>query len=355
MAIRIGSAALDNLKYGTSQVAFVYKGTILVWAHEIVVVVAANTNNLTLKSLFTTPVDYWSQEVPKRVVINSGVSVNATVNSHAILTSTQADGLSGSFGGTLVLEVRGIVSGIGGVANSGVGGSVINANFPGKNGTTKMQVNVIGGTLRAGGGGGGKGGNGGGGVYYTGRTVTEGPYINHSSYPGYAWVHNVRMSGAYVNSSSIMWGTMQQGVGAGAVTSYSTGGYTYYRGSLYTWSSGDDDESYIYYISRTYVVNDVPNNTNGGVAGNGGRGQGCDGVNTSGSGAVAGGTNAGAAGACGAGGLYGNSGVAGSNGTNGNRTSGTAGAAAGLAGYYAYPAANYNIANTGGTLLGRVA
>ncbi|KFL31740.1 hypothetical protein JP75_06655 [Devosia riboflavina] len=337
-----GTVALATILLGSTQIQQVRFGTTQIWANEVVVVLA-NTSNVTLKNLFTS-VQWANVNLKKRVVVPVGVEVKATVNAFAILATVQADGLAGSWAGSLTLEVRGTVSGIGGAANSGVGGSVINVNFTGRNGE-KLQLNLIGGTWRAGGGGGGRAGNGGQGLWYSARTVTEGPYYQLGA-PAYYW---------YANTSTLQaqvwWNTTLVATTSSSTTAVASGGYTYYRSSA---STSDGPETY-YYIYRTYLVYDVPNYTAGGVAGNGGRGQGCDGAAAVGAAAAGGGTNAGASGKSGDGAAYGGTGQTGANGSTGNYTGGTAGAAGGLPGFYLTGAANSNFTNTGGTVLGRLA
>ena len=334
-----GTLALATVLLGSTQIQQVRFGTTQIWANEVVVVLA-NTSNVTLKNLFTS-VQWANVNLKKRVVVPVGVEITATVNAYAILATIQADGLAGSWAGSLTLEVRGTVSGIGGTANSGVGGTVVNANFTGRNGE-KLQINLIGGTFRAGGGGGGRAGNGGMGLYYT------------TGDSGWQWANSPlttwnRVGGDAGHIALAWFGTMiVDGATPGSLTVYSAGGYTYYKGAVV----GDNGFTQYNQIKRTWSI---PNYTSGGVSGNAGRGQGCDGAATVGAAAVAGGTNAGASGKSGDGAPYGGTGQTGANGSTGNYTGGTAGAAGGLPGFYLTGAANSNFTNTGGTVLGRLA
>lgn len=296
-----------------------------------VVVTLGNTVNVVLKQLFT-PAQWADASLKKRVIVPSGVEIGSTTGSYAIVTTISVEGQAASFAGELTLDIYGTVSGIGGQPNSGVGGSVIWGNFPGREGQ-KLTVNNFG-LLRAGGGAGGRGGNGGNGVWYSGRTLTEGPTFN----PQQTFV-------VYGNGfREFWWG----GVKIGPTTtnpSVSQGGWTYYMGAQYSGSQ--------YHIYRQTTVYDAPNYTSGGTGGNGGRGQGYDAPLSAGSAPVAGGTNAGASGKSGDGGPYGSSGQAGATGASGNSTGGLAGADGGPSGFYLHGSANVTL-NNSGTLLGRL-
>ncbi len=61
----------------------------------------------------------WASSVPKRLYINSGITVGGT--SGAALT------ISSGMGGTLVIHNSGSIEGYGGSANGGTGGNAINA------------------------------------------------------------------------------------------------------------------------------------------------------------------------------------------------------------------------------------
>ncbi|MBN8245138.1 hypothetical protein JF546_19140 [Nitratireductor aquimarinus] len=130
-------------------------------SREIVVNLTSSSDDR-LDKLFTAGV--WASDVPKRVIIPSGVEIGSTSRNYAIATGLTSGGQAGSFGGQLTLENHGVISGRGGAANSGAGGDAIYSNVPGRNGQ-KLRIENYG-TIRSGGGGGGvggKGGTGGGG------------------------------------------------------------------------------------------------------------------------------------------------------------------------------------------------
>lgn len=338
MSINLGPLPIADLLLGTTPIYWVFQGTVQIWEREIVVVLG-NATNVSLKTVIENakPGAWADVNLKKRIVVPTGVEIGATALAFAITTgaTSQAD----SWAGSLTLEIRGTISGIGGAINSGVGGNAINVPFPGRNGE-KINIPYYG-TVRSGGGGGGRAGNGGQGLYYT--TGDSGWQWANS--PLTTW-NRIGGDGGHI---AIAWfgSIIVDGLTPGYLTSYYSGGYTYHKGAVV----GDNGQTQYNQVRRTW---DVPNYTSGGVAGNAGRGRGYDGAATNGAAAVAGGTNAGASGKSGDGGDWGQSGQAGANGASGNYTAGTAGAAAGLAGYYLLGAANAILTNMGGTLLGRL-
>lgn len=301
---------------------------------EVVVTLSSSATHIVLKTLFTS--DEWANTLlNKRVVVPAGVTIGTASLSQVIMPTPTADGQAGSFGGDLTLEVSGTLSGLGGAANSGVGGTVILGNLPGIDGRN-MIVNLMpGGVIRAGGGGGGKGGKGGAGSYQSPYTFTEGPfYVNPPGYVAVAgW--NYYWAGSLLNP----------GPGGPNPYDHSDG----WRYAPVTLQSGT-----AYSIKRSQTrYNTIA--TVGGTAGNGGRGRGYDGAPTTGAAAVAGGTNAGASGKSGDGGEWGLSGQMGATGAAGNAGVGLIGSAGGAAGYYLNGLANVTLNNLGGTLQGRVA
>lgn len=345
MPIIRNGMVLASLKRGTSQIAFVFKGTVQVWAHEVVFVLGASSAGTYLVDIVNSQPGLWASSTPTRIVVPAGVE-RGSGTSWVFAPMPAGSSVASSWGGKLTLEVRGTLSGIGGTANSGVGGDLIVGTVTGKDGQ-QLIVNVFAGAiLRPGGGGGGRAGNGGQGRFYTGRTVTEGPaYVSGT----YTWVSGT----AYANQ--VVWAGTVVYSGA-APNGFYNGGWYYYIGYLAD-EGTISNEQYWYRHNAVYrqtTVNDVPNYTAGGVAPNAGRGQGYDGAASVGGNAVAGGTNAGASGKSGDGGAYGNAGTTGANGSNGNYSNGLAGAAPGLAGCYLRGAANVNFTNNGGTLLGRL-
>lgn len=116
--------------------------------NEIIVNISASATDVNANTLFGTN---WGSSVPKRLIINSGVTVGGV--SAAALT------LNGSMGGTLVVENNGSIQGFGGTSNGGNGGNAIQADQ-----TASVTItNNSGGQIYAGGGGGGQGGSGGSG------------------------------------------------------------------------------------------------------------------------------------------------------------------------------------------------
>lgn len=304
---------------------------------EIVKTMTAGGSPVTLESLFS-PAE-WTSSTAKRVVIPSGVERGNGTNTDAAISIGPS-----AWGGSLTLDVIGVISGKGGAPNSGVGGDAFNANRLGASGQ-KLALNLTG-TIRAGGGGGGKGGKGGDGSansytrdpttgeqYHTTNYfyATYAPGIRHPSFPAY----------------ELKWNGVQLVYRLGSEIPYPyshTDGWEYHRGTQMTPSN---TILYAVYRTKTSIVA-----TTGGDGGNGGRGQGYDGPRGDGAAGVAGGTNAGAGGTGGRGGLYGADGNTGEPGFNGNVSNGLPGSAGGLAGFAIRNIANVNLTNTG-TIVGR--
>ena len=336
MIVRNGTSLKNILMGSGALINWVFQGTAQVWAREIVIVLP-NSGSLDIKPLFdAVDAGLWISDTSKRVVVPTGVVINSTLAAYALRVSV-------AWGGTLTIDMAGFINGLGGTINSGVGGTALQITTLGLTGQ-KLVLNRLDGGLRGGGGGGGRAGNGGQGVWYSARTITEGPYYQ-AGYSWQSWTNNSTTVITWANNS---WTLYDGGWG----TSYAPGdGWTYYRGSL---ADGSIPGNSFYYIYRRRSVVDVPNYTAGGVAGNAGRGQGSDGAAGPAAGPVAGGTNAGASGTSGAGGPYGQNGTAGTNGASGNYTGGTAGLAGGLAGFAIDGSTRVDIIGTGGVLLGRL-
>ena len=115
--------------------------------NEIVVYITATTTNVNVQSLFG---GYWTQNVPKRLIINGGVVVGSLDPGAYALT------IPSGLVSTLRIDNNGSIQGAGGSPNSGNGGPAILAN-------TAVTINNIG-SIYGGGGGGGFGGTGGDGV-----------------------------------------------------------------------------------------------------------------------------------------------------------------------------------------------
>ena len=131
--------------------------------NEIQQTYSSTTTNLNLSTVFGSN---WTTTVPKRVIINSGVTIGATSGNAAIL-------IPSGMAGTLVIDNSGNIQGHGGAANGGAGGNAVSCVS-----TSGVTINNnSGATIKAGGGGGGQGGAGGtGGNGGTGGTGGTGKY-----------------------------------------------------------------------------------------------------------------------------------------------------------------------------------
>lgn len=261
-------------------------------AVNVIAVTASNGTNLNASTAFGSS---WTDNVPKELIIPSGVTIGSSS------TGTAALLLPTGMGGTLTIKNSGSIQGAGGSAGSNGGDAIL------------AQVSGItienSGTIYAGGGGGGVGGNGSFNTYSTcgdqyrdsisGCSV--GNQISCCSRPPFC---------QFVGACS------GKPLAYALVVNCPSGGSTDYR---------------CYYS--------VGNSSTGGV---GGIGQGYGQSATSG---ATGGTNAGTGGT---GGSFGSSGNAGANGNASNGSSG------GLAGYYVNGIGNVTFSVTG-TVGGRTA
>jgi len=291
--------------------------------NEIIKYITTTSTNVNASSYFTA--GEWASSAPKRLIINSGVTVGATN------TSNYALNIPSGFSGTFRLVNNGTILGAGGAANSGTGG---NAIFAGAAISIDNQ-----GTIYSGGGGGGIGGVGGTGGQGSFTTVTdigEGytgcvnpANCNQPCYNRFGFNVNITCKPGFCGTSFLPGCLLVScGMCVQSGTGYSSGGA-------------------------------------GGAGGNGGRGQGYDGAAASGlggAGGAAGGTNAGVGGTGGTGGTggaYGTSGGTGNTGgtgASGNYTAGSAGAGGtggGLSGFYVVNNGNVTWITTG-TRAGRV-
>lgn len=296
---------------------------------EIVKTVSANANSITVRSYFTDA--EWNSIAPKRFVIPSGVDLYSNQSWGAI--RVQDPSIATGYGGSLTIENRGRIFGLGGSANSGQGGDAFYSGSYAASGIKPVVENY--GLIFAGGGGGGQGGQGGSGsVTQTIREPASG-----FTYAGGSTQWFVNTNFGIIN---LQWqgSTVQVGGGTGT-TQATVGDYTYFRGALVA--------SNIYQIARQ---GPVTTSTTGGTGGAGGRGEGSDAPLAGGSAGSAGGTNAGSGGTGGSGGAYGNQGSTGGTGSAGNVGSGSAGSAGGLAGV-AYNTSTVTMQNSG-DIRGRV-
>ena len=263
--------------------------------NEIQQVYSSNATNLNLSSIFGSN---WSTAVPKRVVINSGATIGATVGNHAINIPT-------GMAGNLVIDNNGNIHGHGGVSNGGTGGTAVHCAQ-----TTGVTINNnSGATIKAGGGGGGQGGTGGvggnGGAGGTGGQGKVGYYIGQNGgQDSCSWAHAC--------TSQFGWAAF------GGYQTCSFGGYgyfgAYYNVQCYNWN---------YYNGGAGGAG----GNSGGAGGAGGAGGVGQGYNQSATGGASGaGGQVGGAGAAGAspGNNAGNGGQGGARGTGG--TGGTGGA-----------------------------
>lgn len=319
---------------------------------EIVKTLAAGGSAITLESLFTAA--EWTSDTQKRVILPAGVERGNSASTTAAISIGPT-----AWGGTLIFDVSGTISGKGGAANSGVGGDAFQANRVG-NANQKLVLNLLSGSvLRGGGGGGGKGGQGGnGGGTQSVRYPASGDLYRMTSAPWSYWVvyimeetdpaWGLRMIDVLFENTDYPPKANWGGQGSSAPTSLPSNtesGVTYYRGTLRT-GNADNGEYGVYRVTVSNV------STTGGTGGDGGRGEGYGQTRAAGSAGAAGGTNAGTGGTGGTGGLYGASGATGATGSNGNSSNGLAGSAGGLAGYGLLGSANV-ILNNNGSILGR--
>ena len=145
--------------------------------NEIQYTISTSTNNFNAQSAFSS---HWATAVPKRVIINSGVTVGAT-------SGNDAFHIPSGMGGTLIVDNSGNIHGHGGGGSStgagGTGGDAVQCDQ-----SSNVTINNFSGAqIYAGGGGGGKGGTGGtGGNGGTGGTGGGGSYTQHlTSHAGY--------------------------------------------------------------------------------------------------------------------------------------------------------------------------
>ena len=263
--------------------------------------------------------DDYAVNIPKEIVINSGVELGATSASEEALEVPSGGA------GTITITNNGTISGAGGAAGGGTGGDAFEA--------ASACTPINNGTIRAGGGGGGQGGTGGGGSIFINELFIFQPIIHI----GLTTVAGLRFTLAVVGQATsfcfilvadILWQLQKRY----APVRHSSG-----MGALSRFQLG--------------IVGTT--NTNGGSGGAGGKGQGYVSANASGSGGSSGGTNAGTGGTGGTGGTYGNSGGTGATGANGNRTNGSGGSGGGAAGKYirgiSFVTYTNNGSNLGGT------
>lgn len=299
-------------------------------AVNVIAYTASSGTNLNASTAFGSS---WADNVPKELIIPSGVTLGSSS------TGTAALILPTGMGGTLTIKNSGAIQGAGGSAGS-TGGDAILAQVSG----ITIQNN---GTIYSGGGGGGTGGTGGNGSVTTQSTTypSWGSQVNDWQR---RWNSNdgrrttFQFGRIYDGGSQVYYYESPE-----SLSSVTVGGVTYARVSRIQGSDTSDEEKWS--ISKT---TSSTSSTSGGSGGSGGVGQGYNQSAASGSAGSAGGTNAGAGGTGGTGGAFGASGSAGATGSNGNVSNGSSGASGGLAGYYVNGIGNVTFSVTG-TVAGR--
>lgn len=318
---------------------------------EVVAAMAGGNGAITLQSLFTSSV--WTSDTPKVVNLASGQIRGTTTATDAVTVGTTA------WGGTLTFNVAGEIQGKAGAANSGAGGNGFNANIKGSS-SQKVIVKVTG-AVRGGGGGGGKGGAGGaGGATTKSSTSSDGPRYTLNSYQ---WAV-VWYNGTFLASPTVMWnGTTYAGPttapsgGWGAITSFTSGGYTFTRGNVKSQGGTNQPGPWYYEVTRSGTTTTTVNGGAGGAGGAGGRGQGytlavANGTAGDNGATVSGGAAGGKGGTGGKGGAWAAAGSTGGTGATGvkgtaNGAAGKAGVAGGAAGFGIVNAANMTLTNSG--------
>jgi hypothetical protein len=289
--------------------------------NEIVRYITATSTNVNASSYFTA--GEWSSSAPKRLVINSGVTVGATSTLNYALT------IPSGFGGSFRLDNNGSILGAGGAANSGTGGNAIFAGAP-------VSINNSG-IIYSGGGGGGQGGTGGGGFFTYDCSYTQ--FLGSTPYGNFTLDCNVFCNNTF-------------GGGAYCASGNNVPNCQFITYGFFVVAIRCTD-------CRRNVSQTCTTYTSGGIGGSGGVGRGYNQTQANGLGGAAGGTNAGTGGTGGTGGNWGTGGGNGFVGSNGNASAapalGTSGGPAygGLAGFYIVNNANVTWIATG-TRAGRV-
>jgi len=264
-------------------------------AVNVIAYTASNGTNLNASTAFGSS---WSDNVPKELIIPSGVTIGSSSSGTAALI------LPTGMGGTLTIYNAGSIHGAGGSANGGTGGTAILAE------SSSITIDNTGGIIYGGGGGGGQGGTGGQGRYVAGYNYEGGCGYRNSCGP----TCDCKPAGSYCTNCS----------------------------------GPNDNDKFI--CGRCAIPSYAI--TSGGTGGTGGVGQGYNQSAATGSGGSAGGNSAGAGGTGGTAGAFGASGSTGSTGANGNYSGGSGGSSGGLAGYYVSGIGNVTF-SVNGTTAGR--
>lgn len=283
--------------------------------NEIQYVVSSSTTNFQTSSAFGSN---WSTAVPKRLTINSGVTVGSSNGNPAMV-------IESSMGGTLIVHNSGSIQGTGGSgSSSGSGGGAGPAVRSDQNGSITFYNNS-GASIYAGGGGGGRGGNGGtGGSGGTGGTGGNGSYNNHYFFPnGQSSGQRCSPGGhSYFQGPITTTGWCQRCYGGHA---YANGGTTqfYYKKQHFRQGTFRNIHCLVPATQSGAGGGSGGSGGSGGAGGAGGNGQGYGQSRQNGSGGSSG---AGGNGGAGGGNNGNNSGVGGTGGTGGQGgTGGTGG------------------------------
>lgn len=266
-------------------------------AVNVIAYTASSGTNLNASTAFGSS---WADNVPKELIIPSGVTIGSSS------TGTAALILPTGMGGSLTIKNSGSIEGAGGAAGSN-GGDAILAQV---SGITIENSGII----YAGGGGGGTGGNG-----SVTTTVVKGTFHEKNGSSNCNSGYNTYIARC-INSYGATGGYRSCCAGTG--------------GSCGNRNGSDEDRAVTYVCTGPQTTNYS--------GGTGGVGQGYGQSATSG---AAGGTNAGT------GGTGGSFGSSGSVGANGNASNGSSG---GLAGYYVNGIGNVTF-SVAGTVGGRTA
>ena len=286
--------------------------------NEIQITLSSSTTNYQLSSAFGSN---WSTAVPKRLTINSGVTIGSS-------TTTPAMSIEGSMGGTLIVHNTGSILGKGGAgSSSGSGGAGYAAVKSDQNGNITFYNNS-GGSIYGGGGGGGRGGNGGtGGQGGSGGSGGSGSYATgHTS----VTLHMREAPYYYNHQYSVSGNTMHYAIGRYAQQSYVfphnyicqgvKGGHYYATTGTQGFQSRGVKGKYRVQFNQGCAYNATQGGAGGGSGGSGGGG-GAGGAGGNGRGYNQSQSN----GSGGSGGSAGSGGSGGGNNGNGSGTGGTGG------------------------------
>ena len=314
--------------------------------------------------------DDYDVNYPKNIVIPSDITLG-TNNTSEYALEIDAGGV-----GTITVTNNGNIIGAGGAGgsagaagSSGAGGDGGNGAAGGDAIKAAVPVTIVNnGSILAGGGGGAAGGGGGLGGNLSQQqqaTTQQGPLIDYPNFQNYYWYVASQGSSGPVVAARFRWapvGAPQYGiytVSPFGTKQYTTGQYTYYRGS-YVGANQFDNFNRYYQVRRTFPQQQQTQvaGHSGGAGGAGGLGRGFnnqpggDAGSSGASGTTGDAGNGGDGGDGGAGGGYGQAGVAseaGQAGTN-SSTDGAAGGSAGsvgAAGNYIEGISNVTLTNNG--------